>query len=312
MDKNLTPSEDNTKKNRTTQFIILSLTGVLTQLSWGFYHGALYGEKSWLWSLIFFSLSLVVIALSWLLIKSKLVLVINNVLILLSFLTFFSSKVQYLTAVFIAFLLLLTGALLAQREKNQRLKIQWFRVFRRGLPAAMTGLLLLLTVGFFYSASDDIPQAEFKIPRNVFNVFAQPFVSMTKGEIASSIAEELEGRGASNISLPEEYEGLIDLNQVSASVTKEEIAKMINEKEIENMLYELIHKQINRQNGIAGEYSQYYSLGLAFAFFAALGAISYPLMFIIILLGGLIYWVLLKTKAIRISEEAAIKEFIEI
>ena len=312
MDKNLTPGKEDTKKNRTTQFIILSLTGVITESSWAVYHGVLYGEKTWFWSLILFTLLLTVISLSWLLIKSKLVLMINNGLVVLPYLTFFASEVQYLTAILVAFLFLLTGSLLAQREKNQRLKIQWFRIFRRGLPAVMTGLLILLTVGFYYSASDDIPQAEFRIPRSVFNVFVQPFVSITKNEITSNIAEELKNRGTSNISLPEEYEGLIDLSQVSASVKEEEIAKMIDKKEIENILYELTHKYLNSQNQIATGNHQYYSLGLAFAFFATLGAISYPLMFLIILLGGFIYWILLKTKAIRISEEAAIKEFIEI
>jgi len=81
------------------------------------------------------------------------------------------------------------------------------------------------------------------------------------------------------------------------------------DEKIEDLLYQAINQKINRYSQ---SYQQYFPLGLAMGIFFALKAISVLFMWLIILLSWLIFKVLVSIGAIKIQEQAVLKEVIKV
>jgi len=79
--------------------------------------------------------------------------------------------------------------------------------------------------------------------------------------------------------------------------------------DIQDNLYNQLNQEINKKSQIYKEYVLY---GLAIGLFFALKIISIPFMWIIILLSWIIFKVLVAIGAIKIQEQAVLKEVIEI
>lgn len=89
------------------------------------------------------------------------------------------------------------------------------------------------------------------------------------------------------------------------------IIQPVNEliSEQRDILYQTINQQINKYSQ---PYQQYFPLGLAMGMFFALKLISIPFIWLVILSSWLIFKLLISLGAIKIQEQAVLKEIIEL
>jgi hypothetical protein len=264
------------RKNRITQSIIIGLATFVSTISWTGLKNILFEGGNWLWPSIGFFVLLVFLSLSWLLAKSKEILLIALIFILASFFLVFGFKFEYLAALFIALLLFIFGSYKAISEKELRIKIQISKILRRGLPIVLTGLSLIVATVYYFSPAVFRGENQIQVPRPLFDIIIQP---VTKG------LEE-------QISLPELSERF----------------DVPLQGEVNDMLYQVVNQEINKYSQ---SYKEYLPLGLAIGFFFALKAISIVFMWLVILCGEVIFRLLVRFGAIKIQEKAVLKQVIE-
>jgi len=266
-------------KNRVTQSVIAGLATLISAVSWISLENILSEGNNWLWPSISFLILLVFLSLNWLFTKSKVVLLITLIFILVSFFFVFSFKIEYLSVLFIALLFFLFGSFQAVNEKRVRIKIQVDKILRRGLPSILTGLALIIAAAFYFSPLALQGQDQIRLPRPIFNIILQPIVKIFEEQIPISQLSEQFG---------------VDLE---------------GNEEIGDILYQVINQEINKYSQ---PYKQYLPFGLAIGVFFALKAIGVVLMWLVILLSWLIFKILVSTGAIKIHEQAVLKEVIEV
>ena len=266
-------------KNRITQSVVTGLATLLSAVSWMGLENILSGGNNWLWPSIGFLILLVFLSLNLLLTKSKAVLLITLVLILVSFFFVFSLRIEYLAVLFIALLFFLFGSFQAVNEKKIRIKIQVNKILRLGLPSILTGLALIIAAAFYFSPLALQSQDQIRLPRPLFNIIIQPIIKTFEGQVPISQLSEQFG---------------INLEG--------------NEK-FEDILYQVINQEINKYSQ---PYKQYFPLGLAVGIFFALKTIGFIFGWLVILLSWLIFKVLVSVGAIKIHEQAVLKEVIEL
>ncbi len=247
------------KNNRITQSVVLGLTTLVAAATWVGLKSVLFESGSWIWPSLGFLILLIFLSLSWLLVKSRAILLTTLSIILICFFFSFGFKLEYLAALFIALLLFLFGSFRAIKEKKVRIKIQLDKILRKGLPFILTGLALVMATAYYFSPLALQRQSQITIPRPLFNVIIEP------------------------------------------------ISELITEQE--DMLYQTINQEINKYSQ---PYQQYFPLGLAVGVFFALKTIGYLFMWLVILLSWLIFKALVSFGAIKIQEQAVLKEVIEI
>jgi len=266
-------------KNRITQSVVASLVTLISAVSWIGLKDVLSGEKSWLWPSIGFLILLVFLSLNWLLTKSKVVLFMTLVLILVSFFFVFSFKIEYLAILFIALLFFLFGSFRAINEKKVRIKIQVDKILRRGLPSILTGLALVMATVFYFSPLTLQSQGQIRLPRPLFNTIIQPMTKIFGEQVPISQLSEQSG---------------INLE---------------GDEKFEDILYQVVNQEINKYGQ---PYQQYFPFGLAMGIFFALKVIGLIFMWLVILLSWLIFKVLVSAGAIKIHEQAVLKQVIEV
>lgn len=266
-------------KNRITQSVVAGLATLISAVSWIGLENILSKGNNWLWPSIGFLILLIFLSLNWLLTKSKAVLLITLVLILVSFFFVFSFKIEYLAILFIALLFFLFGSFRAINEKKVRIKIQVDKILRRGLPSILTGLALVIAVAFYFSPLALQSQDQIRLPRPLFNIIIQPITKIFEEQVPISQLSEQFG---------------INLEG--------------NEK-FEDILYQVVNQEINKYGQ---PYQQYFPLGLALGIFFALKTIGFLFGWLVILLSWLIFKVLVSAGAIKIQEQAVLREVIEI
>jgi len=266
-------------KNRITQSVVAGLATLISAVSWIGLKNILSGGNNWLWPCLGFLILLIFLCLHWLLTKSKAVLLITLVLIFISFFFIFSFKLEYLAVLFIAYSFFLFGSWRAISEKEVRIKLQVDKIFRRGLPCILTGLALVITAAYYFSPLALQNREQIKIPRFLFDIIIQPITKTFEGQIPISQLSE----------------------QLGLTLTGDE--------KFEDILYQVINQEINKYGQA---YQQYFPLGLAIGFFLTLKAIGFIFMWLVILLSWLIFKVLVVAGAIKIQEQAVLKEMIEV
>jgi len=161
-------------KNRITQSVILSLTTLLAALAWYCLYQALYGQTDWLWPIGGFFILLLFLSLTWILVESRGVLLSTLIIILVCFFFSFGFKIEYLAALFLAFLFFLFGSNRVLAEREARVKIQIHKIINQGLPFILTGLALIIATAVYFSPLALATQSEIEIPRAWFNFIIHP------------------------------------------------------------------------------------------------------------------------------------------
>ena len=267
------------RKNRITQSIMVGFATLMAAISWSGLKVILLGDGNWLWPSLGFLILLIFLSLNWLLTKSKAVLLTTLIFILVSFFLSFGFKLEYSAALLIALLLFIFGSFRAISEKELRVKFQIDRILRRGLPAALTGLSLIIATAYYFSPLILENQNQIKIPRPLFDIIIQP--------ITGTIGEQLP-----SFQVSEQF-GLI----------------LEDDQDLQDALYQAVNREITK---FGQPYQEYFPLGLAIGVFLALRTIAIPFMWLIILLSWLIFKALVSFKAIKIQEKAVLKQVIEI
>lgn len=265
-------------KNRISQSVIIGLAAVMAVASWAGLKGLLFEGGSWVFPVVGFLILLVFLSLNCLLTRSKVILLITLIFVLISFLFTFGVNLNYLIALFAALLLFVFGFSRSINEKQNRIKIQISKILRKGLPLVLTGLSLMIAVVYYSSPLALRGQDEIKIPRPLFDAISQSVINIVGGQDFSSQLGQPVGDS------------------------------LIVDEEISDMLYKGINQEINRYGG---NYKQYFPFGLALGVFFAVKAISIPFMWLVILLSGIIFKFLVALGAVKIHEKAVLQEVME-
>lgn len=268
------------QKNRITQSIIVGLTTFTAALGWTGLRRVLYEDGSWAIPFIFFYIWLVFLGLTWILAKSKPILLISLSAILIAFLLSFGFSVECLVGIFIAFLLFIFGTVQAVGEKNVRIKFRVVKILQHSLPHVLTALSLLVALAYYSSPMALTGESQIEIPRPIFDKLVEPLIeSFEVGEIPS---------------LPSAQ----DLN-----------TSMLLDTSLEDTLYQTANQTINRY---ATVYSEYLAIGMAISIFFTVKMIGFLLMWLVISVIWVIFKLLLYFGAMKIQEQSVLKEVIEV
>ncbi len=268
------------QKNRVTQSALAGLATLISAISWLGLKNVLSGNGNWLWPAIGFLILLIFLSLNWLLTKSKAVLLVTLVLILISFFFAFGFELTYLFILLIALLLFIFGSWRAIKEKKVRIKLEVGKILRRGLPAVLTGLILVVVTVYYFSPLALENRGQIKIPRFLFDsVIGQPIIE--------ALEEQM-----SVYQLPAE-DGLVSENR----------------QQFEENFYQLVNQQLNQ---FSQPYQEYLPLGLAIGLFFTLKLLSIPFKWLVILLSWLVFKLLVYLGAIKIQEKGVLQQIIEI
>ncbi|MBL7053335.1 MAG: hypothetical protein ISS02_01615 [Candidatus Portnoybacteria bacterium] len=176
--------------NRITQSVIVGLATLVATISWSGLRNVLFENGNWIWPSLGFLILLVFLSLAWLLAESKPILLVTLVIVLVSFLLSFSFRLEYLAILFVAFLLFYFGSLRAIEEKKSRVKIQTFRILKRGLPYVLTALSLVIASAYYFSPLALKGQDQIEISRSLFNIAIKPSIQLSKTFGISLLEEE--------------------------------------------------------------------------------------------------------------------------
>ncbi|MFH1551765.1 MAG: hypothetical protein ABIC36_02715 [bacterium] len=260
-------------KNRIMKSVVLGLTTLIATITWFWLNGAFNGSVKWIWPYIGFLILMIFLGLSWLLVKSRIVLLTTLIIILVCFFFSFGFRIEYLTIFFVALLLLLWGSHKALREKELGIKIRVSKILRQGLPSVLTGLCLIISMAYYFSPLAVIAENRIEIPRPLFDMIIYPITS-----------------------------------GIETQTLLLQISEKTDNNDINDVLYQVINQEINKRSQ---SYQEYFSIGFAVGIFFALKVIGFAFMWIVILFSILIFKILVRIGAIKIQSQAILKEVIE-
>ena len=235
-----------------------------------------------------------------LLINKKVILYSAFALSLLSFFIFFRD-VQEALYYFIALVLTFASLIIYQKrvkhEEKARIKLHFWRIFKKGLPLVFTFVCILVSLAYYFSP--DIMQTEktqIKIPNNIFNIVIKPL-------------EELIGeRLPQEVDLDSDISKFLPLDQIKE--LERQFGININKGDTgRDVLYKLVDYQLNN---ITGPYRKFIPLGLAIGLFFTLRIIAIVLIPFIVLFGYFAIRILISTGFAKIVTKTIEMEDIEI
>lgn len=141
-------------KNRITQSIIFSLVTLVASVNWFFLKQTLdcIGcSSSWLWPILISVLFFALIGISWFLVNSRIVIFVTSFAVVVSYLLVFGFDLFYLIAAAVCLLIIYFANDLSIREKNERKRINFSRVFHTGMPIVLVAVAILVSVAYYYS-----------------------------------------------------------------------------------------------------------------------------------------------------------------
>lgn len=140
-------------KKQLTQSIIVSLVAFVSSVNWYFLKQTLdsVGSVSWMWpiliSIVFFAL----IGISWFLINSKTTFFIMSLAVVVLYLLVFGFSLLYLIATAVCLWIIYFANNLSIKERNERKRVNFSRVFYTGMPIVVVAIAILVSVAYYYS-----------------------------------------------------------------------------------------------------------------------------------------------------------------
>ncbi len=122
---------------------------------------------------------LIVFLLFSVLVESRNVVYLTFILSLGGFFLFFSPSEEltmgiYIIGLLLFLLVLVIGYGLMSREKDQRLKLSLKKIWKRGLPFAITGIALIVSLVYYFNPLLNLSQEKIEIPTQVFSFLLKP------------------------------------------------------------------------------------------------------------------------------------------
>lgn len=276
--------------------MVLIIMAGAAVLSWWGLKNFLFSRGNWLWPVFGFLALLVFLCLSWLLFKTKAVLLVVIAVIFLIFFAFFGFNLSYLIVSAAAFLLFVWGSQEAIRESEARIKLKVALILKSGLPLVLTGLSLMIAIVYFYSPLSLNNQEQIQIPRTWFDAVSGPAINFFSKNLSQKF-ELPPAIGFQNNSFDAQF------------LLKEILGKENNsfERQEEN-LYQTLNKEVNR---LFGDYKKYLAISLAISLFFGLKFAGMLFAWLVILLTWLALRLLILFKIVNIREKEVSKEVIE-
>lgn len=276
------------------EIILAVATMLLGIFSWWFLKYVFYfGNLTtlhWIMGGIIFILWGIAVSLAMLLIQNKRIIYGSLIIVLGAFGMFFNNEpFYYLVGLIILFVAFVVGTAKVKREEEVQVKLNFFRIWKRGLPIFITALAILIAMVYYFSPTlDKFEKKEIVIPRKTFNIIITPFESLIKARLPEQVVD-LDNK-AIDILKPQELE---DLKKTYGIEVKQ------NET-IRDLLYQLTEYQINSTNA---PYGKFIPIGLAIALFLALKLVGFFYIPIVILFTWLFLRVLILLKFSKFAKE---------
>jgi hypothetical protein len=267
-------------------------------LKYVFYFGNLT-TSCWVVGGFIFAFWGIALCLAMLLIKDKKILYGSFILTLGIFGMFFNNEpFYYFVVLALLFWVFAIASAKIQKEEMIQIKLNFWRIWHRGLPIFITFLCVLIALVYYFSPElAKIQKKEIIIPRKTFDMVIKPLETLIIARLPegiSSIDTEV-----SQILKPQEIKEL-----------KEKYSIEVKEDEtIKDLIYQLMQYQINTSSG---PYEKFIPIGLAVGLFLALKLFGLFYVAIIILLSRLFLRLLVVLKFVSIEKETREMETVKL
>lgn len=291
------------KMTKTNKEIILAIfIALFGAVSWFLLHRFLYFGDSMTFlvltvlGFLFFGIS---VGLGSLLINKRIILFSAFVLGLLSFFILFREQVEalyYFIVLVLVFISLIIYQKRVKHEEKARIKLHFWRIFKKGLPLVFTFVCILVSLAYYFSPLLGEGKVKFEIPRSLFNVILKPIEGLIQTKLPQGINLDSE---ASKI-LPFDQKKDIE-KQFGIKIEESDTGR--------DMLYKIVNAQLGN---LGGSYNKYIPIVLAIGVFFTLRILSIFLIACIVLFSYFAVRILILTGFAKIVTTTIEMEDIEI
>lgn len=240
------------------------------------------------------------VGLGSLLINKKIILYLAFVFCLLSFFIFFREQVEafyYFIALVLIFISLIIYQKRVKHEEKARIKLHFWRIFKKGLPLVFTFVCILVSLAYYFSPTlGSASKIKIEIPRSIFDVILKPMEGLIQKKLPQGI------------NLDSELDKILSFDQ------KKDMEKQFGvEIEEGDTGRDMLYKSINaRINSLGGAYKNYIPIALAIGLFFVLRIFSIFLIALIVLFSYYVTKILISTGFAKIVTKTIEMEDIEI
>lgn len=280
-------------KKLNKEIILGAVMVLLTVFFWWclrcvFYVGNL-GFDSWFLVLGIFVMFGIALCLAMLLIKNKTILFGSFGLALLLFFIFFNNKpTYYLIALIILFVSFVWAQSLVKREEQVRVNLNFWRIWKRGLPWLITALCLIIaTIYYFSPGIFQIKQAKINLSPKIINFIITPIQGLIKEKLPKGVSLDSKiGQIIPADQWPEMEK------QLGVKIDKNDTGK--------DVIYKVINFQLRNALGSS---AKFIPLGIAVGLFISLKLVSLIYVPILILFSYLVLKLLIVVKFVKLEKE---------
>ena len=275
------------------EFILGAVVVLLGVFSWWFlkyvfYIGSLT-SGCWISGAILFVVWGIALCLAMLLIDDKRILYGSFIITLALFYIFFNNHpIYYLIVLVLLFLGFLSASKKVRKEEKIQVSLDFWRIWKRGLPILITGLILVISLVYYFSPNlMEMKQFEFKVSRGSFNLIIKPLSNL----ISERLPEGMDLDASARQFLPQ--------SQIKELKDKYGIIVEANDTG-KDVLYKLVDYQLNN---VTGPYRKFIPFGLVIGLFIVLKIVSILYVALVILFSWLVLKLLIVTKFINVGIE---------
>jgi hypothetical protein len=276
------------------EIILGAVVVLLAAVSWWFLKYVFYTgnltTSCWVMGGIIFIFWGIALCLAMLLIKDKKILYGSFLIALGTFGAFFNNEpFYYLIALALLFWVFAVASSKIQREEMVQMKLNFWRIWKRGLPIFITFLCVLIALVYYFSPElAKIEKREIVIPRKTFDMVIRPLETLIIERLPEGIS-----------SIDTEAKQILKPQEIAELKEKYNIEVKEGET-IKDLIYQLMQYQINASTG---PYEKFIPIGLAVGLFLALKLFGFFYIAIIIFLSWLFLKLLVVLKFASIEKE---------
>ncbi len=285
------------------EIILAAITVCLSIFVWWFLRCIFYSEKPlggyWFLGMIIFVFWSIALCLAMLLIRNKKILFGSFLIGLVIFGLFFNNEpFYYLIALALLFLAFAVASSKIQKEESVQRKLNFWRIWHRGLPIFITFLCFLIAMVYYFSPElAKIEKRKIIIPKKTFNMMIVPLETLIIKRLPEGV-----------LSIDTEAKEILKPQEIQELKEKYNI-EVKEDETIKDLLYQFVQYQINASSG---PYEKFVPIGLAVGLFLALKLLGFFYIPIIILFSWLVLKLLIVLKFAYIDKEMTETESVKL
>ncbi|MFH1129537.1 MAG: hypothetical protein V1686_02260 [Patescibacteria group bacterium] len=274
------------------EIVLASVLVLFSFLCWWMLRMIFYGHNYFVshWALIvgIFVLFGIANCLTMLLVKDKRILFGGFVISLLLFFIFFNAEpLYYLIVLGLLFLAFMSASKKIKKEEDVQIDLNFFRIFKRGLPIFLTALILVVSIVYYFSPElTRKSTTKINVPEKTINAILKPLEGLIEKKLPLGIDLDSNADKILQESQKQELE-----NKFGIKVEKDDTGRKV--------LYKIIDYQLNN---VTGAYQYLIPLGLAVGLFITLKIVSMLYVGIVIMLSWGMVKLLTKFKFIKFEK----------